>query len=165
MAFANIIPLQNQTIKWGGNDQKSLYTNRELCGPPEGSDINRVESLAPRAKRRSFTASYKLWVLEEADKCYKPGQIGALLRREGLYSSHLTSWRRQRKAGELAGLTSKKRGRKRDEQAAEMTRLQQRKRRFASPVTASGVDDRCPKKTLTSPEHGDGGRSRERTRD
>lgn len=79
--------------------------------------------VVPRAKRRSFTAAYKLWVLEEVDKCYKPGQIGALLRREGLYSSHLTSWRRQRKAGELAGLTSKKRGRKRDEQAAEMTKL------------------------------------------
>jgi len=80
--------------------------------------------VVPRAKRRSFTAAYKLWVLEEVDKCYKPGQIGALLRREGLYSSHLTSWRRQQKAGELAGLTSKKRGRKKDEQAAEMTRLQ-----------------------------------------
>jgi hypothetical protein len=48
----------------------------------------------PQAKRRNFTASYKLWVLEEADKCrQQPGQIGALLRREGLYSSHLTTLR------------------------------------------------------------------------
>lgn len=88
-----------------------------------GTKANPNPEVVPRAKRRSFTVAYKLWVLEEADKCYKPGQIGALLRREGLYSSHLTSWRRQRKAGELAGLTSKKRGRKRDEEAAEMTKL------------------------------------------
>lgn len=48
----------------------------------------------PTAKRRNFTASYKLWVLAEADKCrQQPGQIGALLRREGLYSSHLTTLR------------------------------------------------------------------------
>ena len=62
--------------------------------------------VTPKAKRRSFTAGYKRWVLEEADKCHeKHGRMGELLRREGLYSSHLTTWRRQREAGELAGLT------------------------------------------------------------
>jgi transposase-like protein len=64
-----------------------------------------------KAGRRRFTAKYKLQVLEEADRC-EPGEIGALLRREGLYSSHLTTWRRQRKAGALAALTPHKRGRK-----------------------------------------------------
>ena len=64
-----------------------------------------------KASRRRFTAKYKLQVLEEADRC-EPGEIGALLRREGLYSSHLTTWRRQREAGALAGLTPRKRGRK-----------------------------------------------------
>jgi transposase-like protein len=64
-----------------------------------------------RPKRRSFTAEYKRQVLEEADRC-GPGEIGALLRREGLYSSHLTTWRTQREAGTLAGLAPKKRGRK-----------------------------------------------------
>jgi transposase-like protein len=64
-----------------------------------------------KASRRRFTAKYKLQVLEEADHC-EPGEIGALLRREGLYSSHLTTWRRQREAGALAALTPRKRGRR-----------------------------------------------------
>jgi transposase-like protein len=51
-------------------------------------------------------------VLREADRCKRPGELGALLRREGLYSSHLTNWRRQRDAGTLAGLAPKRRGRK-----------------------------------------------------
>jgi len=63
------------------------------------------------AKRRQFTAAYKLCVLDEADRCASPGAIGALLRREGLYSSHLTMWRREREAGALAAL-GRRRGRK-----------------------------------------------------
>jgi len=62
--------------------------------------------------RRRFTAEYKLRILREADRCTQPSQLGALLRREGLYSSHLSTWRRQRDAGTLAGLTPKRRGRK-----------------------------------------------------
>jgi len=62
--------------------------------------------------RRRFTAKYKLRILDEADTCTEPGQIGALLRREGLYSSNLTTWRRQRDEGQLQGLSPKKRGRK-----------------------------------------------------
>ena len=65
-----------------------------------------------KASRRRFTASYQLRVLEQADRCTEPGQIGALLRREGLYSSHLTTWRRHREAGALAGLAPRKRGHK-----------------------------------------------------
>ena len=61
--------------------------------------------------RRRFTAEYKLGVLREAERCGEPGQMGALLRREGLYSSHLTEWRRQRERSALAGLAPKKRGR------------------------------------------------------
>jgi transposase len=68
--------------------------------------------VVPRAKRRRFNAEYKLRILEEVDACSEPGEIGALLRREGLYSSHLTTWRRQRVQGQLEGLSSKKRGRK-----------------------------------------------------
>lgn len=80
--------------------------------------------VVPKAQRRIFTASYKLWVLEEADKCREqPGQIGRLLRREGLYSSHLTTWRRQREAGQLAGLRPQKRGRKVNEEMAEINGL------------------------------------------
>jgi len=64
-----------------------------------------------RAARRRFTAEYKLQVLRQADQRAGVGELGALLRREGLYSSHLTTWRRQREHGALAGLAPKKRGR------------------------------------------------------
>ncbi len=63
-----------------------------------------------RAKRRRFTAEYKLRILREVERCKVPGAIGALLRREGLYSSHLTSWRRERDRGAEAALVAKKRG-------------------------------------------------------
>jgi len=69
----------------------------------------------PKAQRRQFSAKYKLDILKRAEACTVPGSLGALLRAEGLYSSHLATWRRQRDAGELAGLTPKKRGRKRVE--------------------------------------------------
>lgn len=65
-----------------------------------------------KAVRRRFTPEYKLRIIEEADACAEPGQVGALLRREGLYSSHLTAWRRQRREGALQGLAAHKRGRK-----------------------------------------------------
>jgi transposase-like protein len=64
-----------------------------------------------RAARRRFTAEYKAQVLRQADQCAGVGELGALLRREGLYSSHLTSWRRQREQGALVALAPKKRGR------------------------------------------------------
>ena len=65
-----------------------------------------------KPQRRRFTAEYKVRILREADACAEPGEMGALLRREGLYSSHLTEWRRQREQGALAGLTPKMRGRR-----------------------------------------------------
>jgi transposase len=67
-----------------------------------------VEVVAKPTRRR-FTAEYKLRILREADGCSRPGEIGALIRREGLYSSNLTQWRKQREKGELAGL-SRRRG-------------------------------------------------------
>ncbi len=66
--------------------------------------------VVPQGKRRRFTAKYKLSILEKADACTEPGQLGALLRREGLYSSSLRTWRRQRDQGSLTGLEPKKRG-------------------------------------------------------
>ena len=76
---------------------------------PQGAPDPEVPEKAPR---RRFTAAYKLRVLQEADRCSQPGEIGALLRREGLYSSHIATWRRQREEGLLQGLAPKKRGRK-----------------------------------------------------
>ncbi len=65
-----------------------------------------------KAVRRRFTAAYKQQILEEADRCGQSGELGQLLRREGLYSSLLSTWRRQREKGVLAGLAPKRRGRK-----------------------------------------------------
>jgi transposase-like protein len=62
--------------------------------------------------RRQFTAEYRLRILEEADRCTEPGEVGRLLRREGLYSSHLTAWRKARRKGSLQGLSWRKRGAK-----------------------------------------------------
>jgi transposase len=74
----------------------------------------------PRARRRSFTAEYRTAVLREADACKQPGEVGALLRREGLYSSHLSEWRKQRDQGML----NTKRGRRPTSRAeAEVARL------------------------------------------
>ena len=71
--------------------------------------------MTPKAKRRFFTAEYKRKVLQEADACVESGQIGALLRREGLHPSHLVTWRHARERGELEGLAPKKRGPKAQE--------------------------------------------------
>lgn len=64
----------------------------------------------PMAQRRQFSAEEKVRILEEADACTQPGEIGALLRREGIYSSHLTRWRQARDRGDLAALGAGKRG-------------------------------------------------------
>jgi len=74
--------------------------------------------VTPRARRRRFSAAYKLRIVEQADGCAEPGEIGALLRREGLYSSHLVQWRRARDQGQLDGLAPQRRGPKPDPDAA-----------------------------------------------
>lgn len=66
--------------------------------------------VAEKAARRQFNAEYKRKILKEADACTREGEIGALLRREGLYSSHLSVWRAARERGEIAGLAPRKRG-------------------------------------------------------
>jgi transposase len=94
-------------------------------GPEQVPDPELVE----QAKRRTFTAEYKAKILAKADACARPGEVGELLRAEGLYTSHLTYWRKQRKDGALKEL-SKPRGRKpadnRDAQIAALTRRAER---------------------------------------
>jgi transposase-like protein len=85
--------------------------------PMAGASAHLVNSApdpeVPEKKpRRNFTAKYKLRILAQADACSQPGQMGALLRREGLYSSNLTTWRKQRAQGILQAMVPKKRGRK-----------------------------------------------------
>jgi transposase len=79
---------------------------------PWGGDSVPDPEVAAKPKRRRFTADYKRSIVEQAEAGQDAGAIGALLRREGLYSSHLSTWRRQARQGELAALTPQKRGRK-----------------------------------------------------
>lgn len=76
------------------------------------------------ARRRQYSSSEKRRILALADECTQPGEIGALLRREGIYSSHLSTWRRQRAAAERAALEPQKRGRKADPVLAEARHLE-----------------------------------------
>lgn len=84
-------------------ESSELKAKTAVIPDPEVSD---------KAARRRFTAKYKLSILQQVDACTEPGGKGAILRREGLYSSNLNTWRRQRDEGSLAALTPKQRGRK-----------------------------------------------------
>jgi transposase-like protein len=102
--------------------------------------------VAAKPTRRRFTAEYKLRILGEAERQREPGAIGALLRREGLYSTHLSEWRRERERGALASLRARRRGRKPDPThalhqqiaalEAEKQRLQERLRQAEAIITA-----------------------------
>ncbi len=90
----------------------STETETEII-PLASTPGNRPDPEVPeQAKRRSYPAAYKLQILEEADRCTEPGEMGSLLRREGLYASLLSNWRKQRETGTLAALSPRKRGRK-----------------------------------------------------
>jgi transposase-like protein len=86
-------------------------------------------SMPDRPRRRSFTADYKLKILDEYDRCAGDGDKGALLRREGLYTSHIVEWRRARDCGALAGLGPKERPSKNNPLAAELARTKRRAER------------------------------------
>ena len=88
---------------------------------PPGADTEVV----PHARRRRFSNADKRRILDAADRCTQPGEIGALLRREGVYSSSLSTWRRQREAAELAALAPHKRGPKPDPAATEARQIAQ----------------------------------------
>lgn len=90
---------------------KMITSTTASSAAPVAASVAPDPEVRAVAKRRRFTAAYKLSVVEEADRCSSSGAIGALLRREGLYSSHLTVWRREREAGALAAL-GRRRGRK-----------------------------------------------------
>jgi transposase len=76
-----------------------------------------------KAKRKRFTAAEKQRLLREVDACQGSGEVGALLRREGIYASYLTTWRKQRSSGELDGLAPRKRGPKPNPEALELAKL------------------------------------------
>jgi transposase len=108
-----------------------IVSNELNGGPAVDVSVGTPDpEVVAKAARRRFTAEYKLRVLAEADTCTKPGQIGALLRREGLYRSHLDKWRKQRREGTLQALAPQKRGPKVDLQAAEIARLRRENERL-----------------------------------
>jgi len=113
--------------------------------------------------RRRFDAAYKLRILEQADRCSETGQLGELLRREGLYSSHLANWRRLREQGSLQSLGPKKRGRKvkrKDATTIELDRLRRENQRLAERLRQAETIIEVQKKvseimgvTLTNESH------------
>jgi transposase-like protein len=114
----------------------SLVEAPERSGGGSTSDAERSNEVSSKANRRRFTAELKRRILREADACTKAGEIGALLRREGIYSSMLSKWRQARDRGEIAGLAPNKRGRKakavdaRDQRITELERqLRQQQKR------------------------------------
>jgi len=103
----HVMSLINRDEAAGRETERAEGESSEAAGGSPPQAVPDPE-LTERPKRRSFSAEYKLKVLKQADAAKKPGELGALLRREGLYSSHISTWRRQRDAGELG----RKRGRK-----------------------------------------------------
>ena len=103
------------------------------------ADDGGVDPRADRPRRRVFTAEYKAAILAEYDALAEPGARGALLRREGLYSSHLTEWRRARDAGALAGLTPAPRVAKRSPEPAEIVWFPPNRGGFLYAASRSGV--------------------------
>ncbi len=108
---------------------------RRATGVPAsaGSPVPVDPEVTEKKPRRRFTTAYKLRILQEYDGCTLPGEIGSLLRREGLYHSNIATWLRQREKGILDGLTPRKRGRKSKEAnplAKEVARLERENQRL-----------------------------------
>jgi len=109
-----------------------LQNNHLMIEEKLGSSVETADpQVKPKTIRRAFTTAYKLSILEQADQCQGTGEIGELLRREGLYSSHLSTWRRLRREGTLAALKNKKHGPKPTLSSAERRELEQLRRRNA----------------------------------
>ena len=107
-------------------------TRPVVTGDAGGMSTPPDPEVGAKAKRRRFSAEYKLAILREADTCTQPGEIGALLRREGLYSSHLVDWRRQRDAGALQALARRRGRAPADPVNAEVERLRRDNQRLAA---------------------------------
>jgi transposase len=122
-------------------DSRSGEADKTVAPEPPAPPRPDPEIVAD-AKRRTFTAEYKQRILAEADAAAaQPGGIGALLRREGLYSSHLVTWRRERQAGVLKGLTPHKRGpkSKRNAQEEELQKLRRENQRLTEQLRKAEI--------------------------
>jgi transposase len=136
-----VLPAAQRREAERSEDSRSGEAGKTVAPEPPAAAVPDPE-VVPNAKRRAFTAEYKLGILAEADAAAAiPGAIGALLRREGLYSSHLVTWRRERQAGILKGLTPHKRGpkSKRDPQEEAMQKLRRENQRLTEELRKAAI--------------------------
>jgi transposase len=121
------------------NDRSTAAGKTGAPQPPSPPRPN--PEVVADARRRSFTGEYKQRILAELDSAAQPGAVGALLRREGLYSSHLSTWRRERQAGILKGLTPLKRGpkSKRNPQEEKMKKLRRENQRLSEELRKAAI--------------------------
>jgi len=163
----------NQLLPAGTGPQRAPISNESEGPVPAGKKTSpgvpagdgRDPEVTERPVRRRFLAEYKLQILRQADACDASGQLGELLRREGLYSSHLSAWRKQREQGTLDALSPKKRGRKprdHDPLIEENRRLERMNRRLVERLRQAEVIIDVQKKVaeilgipLPSPEPGE----------
>lgn len=118
-------------VEGTGSEHEDETVARRAAGAAPSDTLRPDPEVAPTAKRRRFSGAEKRRILIEADRCTKPGEIGALMRREGIYSSMLATWRKQRGQAERAALAPQKRGPKPDASLAERHRADQLERENA----------------------------------
>ena len=119
----------------------------------DGSDTQADPEVVVRAQRRQFSMAEKVRILTEADACQGAGEIGALLRREGIYSSYLTQWRRERDGGLLGGKESPKRGRPRQAETSEARRLRQENEQLKAQLAQAELIITAQKKLVQALEN------------
>jgi len=140
-AFPSVLPAAARGEAERSEADRSAAAGNTVAPEPPAPPRPDPEVVAD-AKRRTFTAEYKLRILAEADAAAAhPGAIGALQRREGLYSSHLVTWRRERQAGMLKGLTPHKRGpkSKRSPQEEELQKLRRENQRLTEELRKAEI--------------------------
>lgn len=121
----------------------------ETAGEAERQPMPKTEVIS-KPRRKQFSAAERLRILREVDACQGSGEIGALLRREGIYSSYLTNWRRQKERGELDGLAPQKRGPKVDPQAIEIAKLRRENEKLREQLRKAELINEIQKKSHRS---------------
>jgi transposase len=126
-------------VYWKGpemSQQDHVPSQEQASSQPDAPN----PEVLPQAQHRRFSAEYKLRIVEEADHCTEPGQIGALLRREGLYSSHLAKWRKMRERWQREALSPQKRGRKpQDPTEVELAKLRRENERLRAQLEQAEI--------------------------
>ena len=138
-ASPTVLPAAERREDERSETNRSTAAGKTVAPEPPAQRPN--PEVVADARRRSFTGEYKQRILAELDSATEPGAVGALLRREGLYSSHLSTWRRERQAGILKGLTPLKRGpkSKRNPQEEEMQKLRRENQRLTEELRKAAI--------------------------